>query len=592
MRKFIIICFIFILSFIIGVDHSIALTIGGSVRQPLNLTLEDLLKLESISVRLNEVTSDNNFRGVFSYRGVPLKTLLELAFVQKEESGFSKSIDLAIRVRNKDGKTIVLSWGEVFYRNPSDVIIAFSATPIMPYHGNCGSCHQPSFYEPALNQLKRKIGFPKLVVTNDFFTDRSLEDVVHIEVVEPKDRSEKKKVENLFSSTFVVLDNSGKSIEINELSHYRQFAVMVKQVGDGRGYHGLKRFSGVSLVEILRKMGIDKKVGTDTAILATSIDGYRTLISYGELFMTPMGERIMIADKINDKPIKENGKFMLVFPDDISADRTVKAISKIEVLSFKANPKIYIIGMGCADTSLLTLEAISYLGKADAYIAPKDIATRFAKYLGDKPILFDPLSNSEYIFRKNNPNFSEKEIKEKLEKQRTEDMKKIKDLIRQGKSIALLEYGDPTIYGAWQHWLEEYFNGDIEIIPGISAFNAANAMIEKPLGCNGSIILTVPRGLIANEAMLKSVAANGDTIAIFIGLKELKTIVPILERYYSPTTPVNIVYKAGYSHEKRILKTTLGDVLAVTEKEKEQHLGMIYLGPCLKDDSKLKPCLK
>ncbi|HOP85028.1 MAG TPA: SAM-dependent methyltransferase [Syntrophorhabdaceae bacterium] len=563
-----------------GVSSSMALTIGGSVRQPLNLTINDLLRFESVEARITEVTADNSYRGVFIYRGVPLKTLLNFAFIQKEEEGFSKPIDLAVVVRNREGKAVTLSWGEIFYRNPQEVMIAFSATPVIPHHNNCGDCHTLDFYKPVMDQLKRKVGFPKLVITKDFFTDRCLEEVIHIEVVNLKQKAEKKKMDKLFSPKFTIAGMNNKSFEINDLSGYRHFEVSIKQVGDGRGYHGLKRFSGVSLIELLKKVGVKQEI--DSAILVSSIDGYRTLLSYGELFMAPDGERVMIADKIGTEPLKENGKFALVIPDDISADRMVKAVSKIEVISFKTIPKVYIIGMGCADTSLITLEAISYMGKADVFVAPEDIVKRFSKYMGDKPVLFDPLRNAEHMFKKNNPNLSEEELKSKLEAQRAADLKKIKDAFNEGKSIALLEYGDPTIYGAWQYWLEEHFRGHIEIVPGISAFNAANAMIGKHLGCKGSIILTVPKGLTKNEEMLKAIATNGDTIAIFIGLMELKNLVALLEKYYSQTTPVYVAYRAGYSESKHLLKTTLGEVISATEKEKERHLGMIYIGPCLK----------
>jgi precorrin-4 methylase len=260
----------------------------------------------------------------------------------------------------------------------------------------------------------------------------------------------------------------------------------------------------------------------------------------------------------------------------------VKAVSKIEVISLKTKPKVYVIGIGCGDTSLMTLEAISYMGKADAFLANKDIKDRFSKYMGNKPILFDPLLTAGHTFRRDNPNLSPEEIKEKLEKLRAADAKKITDAIDEGKSIALLIYGDPTIYAPWQSWLEERFKGDIEVVPGISAFNAANAMIGKSVGCNGSVVLTTSRSLTANEDMVKALAAKGDTIAIFIGLRTLKTLVPFLQKYYPPATPVHVAYKAGYSDSKHLVKTTLGDALATLENEKEQHFGMIYLGPCLK----------
>lgn len=82
--------------------------------------------------------------------------------------------------------------------------------------------------------------------------------------------------------------------------------------------------------------------------------------------------------------------------------------------------------------------------------------------------------------------------------------------------------------------------------------------------------------------MLEAVAQNGDTLVIFIGLKEMKNLMPLFQKYYPETTPVKVVYRAGYSDSERLISTTLKDVMNITEKEEEQHLGMIYIGPCLK----------
>jgi precorrin-4 methylase len=119
------------------------------------------------------------------------------------------------------------------------------------------------------------------------------------------------------------------------------------------------------------------------------------------------------------------------------------------------------------------------------------------------------------------------------------------------------------------------------VVPGISALNAANAMIVKNVGCNGSIVLTSPKGLMGNDGMIKAVAERGDTLAIFMGLREIKTLVTLLEKYYPAAEPVYIAYKAGYSNGERLVKTTLADVAAIAGRDSEQHLGVIYVGPCL-----------
>jgi precorrin-4 methylase len=383
----------------------------------------------------------------------------------------------------------------------------------------------------------------------------------------------------LYSPAFVLDGALEKKMEITDLSVFARLDIPAKTTGDGKGYHGLRTYNGAPLIEIMRNAGI--KPDISSAILISSSDGYRSLISYGELFFAPYGRNIIIADTVAGQPLEANGKFIALFPDDLSADRWVKAVSRIEVISLKQKPILYIIGMGCGDSNLISIEAISALGKADVFISAEELAKRFSKYMGDKPILFDPLMNAEPFFRKQNPGLSETDLKQKLEEQRARDLQMIRDSLKAGKTVGFLEFGDPTIYGSWIHWLQE-FEDRIEIIPGLSAFNVSNAMIRKHYGCNGSIVLTVPNGLTRNESLLKSVADNGDTLAIFIGLKEMKNLLPLFKKYYQVTTPVAVVYKAGYSDGKRVVRTTMADVMNITEREEEKHLGMIYIGPCLK----------
>lgn len=73
------------------------------------------------------------------------------------------------------------------------------------------------------------------------------------------------------------------------------------------------------------------KHNLDNVVFVSAPDGYRTLLSYGELFLTPQRNFIMLVDRINQKPIKRNGCFILITTKDLSADRWVKSVNKIEI---------------------------------------------------------------------------------------------------------------------------------------------------------------------------------------------------------------------------------------------------------------------
>ncbi len=583
-RHFITSCFFTL--FITGLllpSVSPALTIGGLVRQPLTLNTDDLARFVQTEVRVTEYTTKGRFDGVFTYKGVSLRTLLEMASVRKELSGFAKSIDLAVVVRDRSGGTTTLSWGEIFYKDYSHAVIAHTAAPVMPTDSTgCGRCHSgTSPHIDALQKLKRRVGLPKLVLTHDLVTDRNLEEIVSIEVKAlPPGKGKSQKKDDV-PTRFTVKDAQGKSAEIDSLPARSRANVAMKLVGSGRGFHGFKEFSGVPLREVLKSLAITPS--HDQVVLVTGADGYRSVFSSGELFLAPSGERIIVSSGGNNTSADPKEGFTLVAPDDLAADRIVNKIVSVELIPLREKPRVYVIGIGCGDTSLLTLQAISAMGKADVFICPADAKDRFSRYLSDKPVLFDPMLNAEWIFRKNHPKLSEADFKTELEKQRAADMAKIHTALKAGRTVALLEYGDPTIYGGWRNWIETEFPGQVEVVAGISSFNAGNVAVEKDPTCKGgSMVLTWPEAMRTNEGMTAAAGAKGDTMVIYMGLRDAKDVASRLARHYPPGTPVHVVYDAGMTDSQRVLKTTVESMAAAISGEKEKQRGLIYVGPCLK----------
>jgi len=555
-----------------------ALSISGLVKQPVNLSLDNLRQYQSIEVQLNEVFENGGYRGVFVFRGIPLKTLLETVFIQKEETDFNKRVDLAIVVKNRDGKQVVLSWGEVFYKNPGRVIVAFSGRPIMP-HKDCNRCHSPETYKPRLDQLHRQIGYPKLVVSGDAYADRSLEDIMSIQVVDLKPKMPAKKLKTLFSPEFVVSGAVNKPITITDLSAYPRKAVKARHLGEGKGYHGIDLMEGTPLRSVLNKAGITPDL--NTVFLISAPDGYRSLFSYGELFLDPAGDRIILADRMNGRPMKKNGKFFFVPPDDLMADRDVKAVQKIEVISVRQAPRIYVIGVGCGDTSLITLEAISRMAEADAFVCPPDIRKQFSKYMGNKPVLLNLYDFVSPVLKKKYPDLSSEELEILLKKEQDDAAVIIQQALDEGKTVAILEYGDPSIWSGWRWAWNCFPKGTIQIVPGLSSFNVSNALIGEDLACNGSMVIATPRGLKADPAMVEAIAEKGETLCIFMGLKDVEGLVAFLEKWYPGTIPACIVYKAGYSAGETLARTTLDGLADTANSAKEKFLGLIYVGRCL-----------
>jgi len=275
-----------------------------------------------------EVTSNGRYRGIFVYKGISLRDLLELAHIQKKDKGFSKLIDTGIVVENREGKKVFISWGEIFYRNPEEVLIAYSYKPVKPHFLNCNKCHGKEFYKTILNQLERQIELPKLVIADDFYTDRCIEDVTTIKVVELDKSTVWRKLKRLYSDRIEIFKNDVKVKEILDLFGGKRSEIEVKVLGEGRGYHGIKKFEGVDLKEVIKRLNIDRDF--NRAIIVYGVDGYRSVFSVGEIFLSK--EKILLADTVNQSSIEKGGKFVLIPSEDIFADRMIKAVSEIRLI--------------------------------------------------------------------------------------------------------------------------------------------------------------------------------------------------------------------------------------------------------------------
>jgi len=559
------------------------LTITGEVTNPLKLTIAELARFQSVEIQLNEVDRDRQFHGVYLHQAVPLRTLLDMAEITTQDQPTGKGIELAIRVTGASGKQVVLSWGEIYYSNAAEYAIAFAAAPVKPMmtEARCQKCHGPEIYQSALDQYERPAQLPKLLIRGDFYTERCVEGVTRIEVIDLYPKLKSDRSVKLESTKCQVTGLVAKELKLSSLKDYPQMSMWKKVVGLHMGYHGLHLYKGVSLAKVLESAGVGDEL--TKAVMISAPDGYRALFSFGELFQSFKGRRIMLAESVDGKPLKgrRGGKCRVIVPEELVDDRDVLAVDRIEIIDLKPKAKISIIGVGPGDTDLLTLEALSALARADVLVAPADITKRFAPYLGGKPNLFDPLQLIKHIFRKAHPELSAEEMAERIAGERNAGVEKIRQALHDGKNVAFLDWGDPLIYGS-SRWIRAFFSDDeLETVPALSSFNVANAMIQRDIGAGGSIAITMPSGLKENPQLLEAVAKSGDTLAIFMGLKEFQELKPLFDRYYVADTPVALVFSAGVAGSERLVRTTLKQAVDELKADPEKFLGLIYMGPRL-----------
>ncbi len=142
------------------------------------------------------------------------------------------------------------------------------------------------------------------------------------------------------------------------------------------------------------------------------------------------------------------------------------------------------------------------------------------------------------------------------------------DLAREGKTVCVISSGDAGIYGMapliWEMKRERGCDIEVEVLPGISAFQKAASLLGAPIGHDLCIIsmsdLMTPWEKIERRIVA---AAEGDFITAVYNPKsngrywQLYRLQEIFLEHRSPDTPVGYVRQAG-REDQQVTVTTLG----------------------------------
>jgi precorrin-4/cobalt-precorrin-4 C11-methyltransferase len=135
-----------------------------------------------------------------------------------------------------------------------------------------------------------------------------------------------------------------------------------------------------------------------------------------------------------------------------------------------------------------------------------------------------------------------------------------------GIDVVRLHSGDPSLYGA----IREQMNGldalgiGYEVIPGVSAFQAAAARLGTELTAPGTaqtVILTRTAGRtpMPEEQELEKLARSHATLCIYLSGHTVEETVRTLVPFYGSDCPAAVVYHASWPDEK-VVRGTLGKI--------------------------------
>jgi precorrin-4/cobalt-precorrin-4 C11-methyltransferase len=229
-------------------------------------------------------------------------------------------------------------------------------------------------------------------------------------------------------------------------------------------------------------------------------------------------------------------------------------------------PQVYIIGVGPGDPDLLTVKGQRIIATADTIL--------YADSLIPDRILEHARQDAEII----------KTSDRTLE----QIVFIIVDRVRAGLTVARLHSGDLTLYSAITEQIHALRAADIsiELIPGISAFQAAAAKLQAELTVPEivqTIILTRTTGrasAVPTAEDLVSLAAHQASLCLYLAARHVETAQAQLLQHYPPQTPVAICFRVGWEDEQ-IWVVPLSEMAAVTAREQLVRTTMYIISPAL-----------
>lgn len=137
----------------------------------------------------------------------------------------------------------------------------------------------------------------------------------------------------------------------------------------------------------------------------------------------------------------------------------------------------------------------------------------------------------------------------------------------------------------------ERLNIEYEIIPGVSSFLAAAAVLKREYtlpGVSQTVILTRmgKRTEVPSRERIEALAEHRATMAIFLSIAMLDELVDALKTGYGDKAPVAVVYKASWP-EQKIVRGTLEDIVYKVKTEGIRKTALVVAGDFLGDDYEL-----
>ena len=245
----------------------------------------------------------------------------------------------------------------------------------------------------------------------------------------------------------------------------------------------------------------------------------------------------------------------------------------------KLKGKVYICGAGPGDADLLTIKASKLLSKCDIILYDRLVNRRMLRMASQH-------SKKIYVGRESGDPTINQEITNKLMLKYADD----------GKKVLRLKGGDPFIFGRGGEEAEFLSSKNIkyEIVPGISSLNGAAVYAGIPLThrdhSSSVVILTGHESIDKKKSSIKwdSVSKAADTIVIFMGLEQLRSITRrLISSGLTEDTKIAVIENAT-SNRQRVIMGNLSNIEKKVKQKKVQSPSIIIIGKVVGIQNKIE----
>jgi hypothetical protein len=295
------------------------LIIDGEIANPGKV---DFSKLPVHSVIVKEALLDSSggdrFVGAYRYDGYSLFDILDKSILKKANSSeFRPIIDLYVEIENGNGEKVIFSWGEIYYpNNLHKIIIASAVTRIVP------------------SKTKELWPLPsesKIVSESDLVTERNISSPTKI-IVRSSAHSftVQQGMAPMYSTGIDVFSSSKKVDRIETIpENVKNVTFNTIFYGRGKGIHSTSPFTGIMLKDLLLKNYPVSSENLKSGLICISgKDGYRSIVSYSELFNRNDQQEFLL---IKTKKDEDGGLFRIFAASDFFSDRAIKSVSEIHL---------------------------------------------------------------------------------------------------------------------------------------------------------------------------------------------------------------------------------------------------------------------